>query len=59
LGLLFQKRTTNVEKRDLLIFITAKIAKESQLSPEEIAKLEERLERGTQKEKAVIKKKKR
>jgi type IV pilus assembly protein PilQ len=58
LGLLFQKRTTNVEKRDLLIFITAKIAKEGQLSPEEIAKLEERLDRGSQKEKAVIKKKK-
>jgi len=43
LGLFFQRRTTDIEKIDLLIFITAHIVKEGEFSPEEISKLEERL----------------
>jgi len=58
LGLLFQHRTTSVEKIDLLIFVTAKIIKEGDFSPEEIKKLEERVGRGAssnKKEAATIK----
>jgi type II secretory pathway component GspD/PulD (secretin) len=45
LGLLFQKRSDEIEKVDLLIFITAHIVKEGEFSPEEIQKLEKRLDR--------------
>lgn len=56
LGLLFQRETIDTQKIDLLIFITAEIVKESTFTPEEIAKLEERLGRGP--EKAAVNKKK-
>jgi len=46
LGLLFQKQKNTVEKIDLLIFITARIVKEGEFTPEEITKLQERLGRG-------------
>lgn len=42
-GLLFQRRTTDTEKIDLLIFITAHIVREGDFSPEEISRLEKRL----------------
>ncbi len=45
LGLLFQKETTKTEKMDLLIFISARIAKETEFSSEEIKKLENRLKK--------------
>jgi len=44
LGLLFQRKTIDIGKIDLLIFITARVAKEGEFSPEEIKRLEERLE---------------
>jgi type IV pilus assembly protein PilQ len=50
LGLLFKQETTSNEKMDLLIFISAHIVKEGEFSSEEIAKLEQRIERGPQKE---------
>lgn len=56
LGLLFQRETLDTQKIDLIIFITAHLVKEGEFTPEEIAKLEERLDRGTQK--ATVKKKK-
>jgi type IV pilus assembly protein PilQ len=40
LGAFFRRETNNVEKVDLLIFITAHIIKEDEFSPEEIAKIE-------------------
>ncbi|MBU0548488.1 MAG: secretin and TonB N-terminal domain-containing protein [Candidatus Omnitrophica bacterium] len=46
LGKFFRRETTDTQKIDLLIFITAKIIKEGEFTPEEIAKLETRLERG-------------
>jgi type IV pilus assembly protein PilQ len=45
-GKLFGRDKDNVEKVDLLIFITAKIIKEGEYSPEELAKLEKRLNQG-------------
>ena len=42
-GKFFGRDKDNVEKVDLLIFITAKIIKEGDYSPEELAKLEKRL----------------
>jgi len=39
LGLLFQRRTTDIEKIDLLIFITAKIIEAPELSQKEISQL--------------------
>ena len=56
LGPLFGRETIDTQKIDLLIFITANIVKEDTFTPEEIAKLEERLERGP--EKAAVNKKK-
>lgn len=58
LGVLFSRDTYDTGKIDLLIFITSRIAKEGELSAEEIAKLEERLDRGPaqKKTKAVVKK---
>lgn len=43
IGLLFQRRTDDTEKVDLLIFITARIIKEGEFSDAYIATLEERL----------------
>ena len=58
-GAFFRRDTYDTAKIDLLIFITARIVKEGELTPEEIAKLEERLDRGPvkKKTKAVVKKK--
>ncbi len=56
LGLLFRRETLDTQKIDLIIFITARLVKEGEFTPEEIAKLEERLDRGAQK--AAVKKKK-
>jgi type II secretory pathway component GspD/PulD (secretin) len=59
LGFLFQHRETKIKKIDLLIFITAKIIKETDFSPDEIKKLEERVGRGessSKKEAPLIKK---
>ena len=57
LGIFFRRETIDTQKIDLLIFITARIVREGDFSTEEIAKLEERLDRGPGK--AVKKKKKR
>jgi type IV pilus assembly protein PilQ len=45
LGKFFRRETVDTQKIDLLIFITAKIMKEGEFTPEEIAKLETRLDR--------------
>ena len=45
IGMLFGRVTDTTEKIDLLIFITAKIIKEGEYTPEELAKLEKRLGR--------------
>ena len=45
IGRLFGRETIDTQKIDLLIFITAKVIKDGEFSPEEIAKLEKRLER--------------
>jgi type IV pilus assembly protein PilQ len=58
LGALFRREIEDKGKIDLLIFITARIVKEGELTPEEIAKLEEGLYKGMQKEKAANNKKK-
>ena len=50
-GKLFGRDKDNVEKVDLLIFITARIIKDSDFSSEAIAKLENRLNKGTLAEK--------
>ncbi|MDD5060160.1 MAG: secretin and TonB N-terminal domain-containing protein [Candidatus Omnitrophica bacterium] len=44
-GKFFSRETTDTQKIDLLIFITAKIIKGGEFTPEELAKLEKRLER--------------
>ena len=59
LGLFFQSRSTTISKIDLIIFITATIIKETDFSPDEIKKLEERVGRGAssnKKEAPIIKK---
>ncbi|MBI5144944.1 MAG: type IV pilus secretin PilQ [Candidatus Omnitrophica bacterium] len=58
LGLLFKRETIDTTKTDLLIFISARIVKEGELTPEEIAKLEERLERRAAEKKVATKKNK-
>lgn len=55
LGALFKRETEDIQKVDLLIFITARVIKEEEFSPEEIAKLENRLGYG---EKQAIPRKK-
>lgn len=45
IGMLFGRETNTTEKIDLLIFITARIIKEGEYTPAEIAKLEKRLGR--------------
>jgi type IV pilus assembly protein PilQ len=60
IGALFRTDSTTTSKVDLLVFITAHIVKENQFTPEEITKLEERLDRkeAVKKEtEAVVKKK--
>ena len=59
LGPIFRRDTIDTQKIDLLVFITARIVKEGDFNKAEIAKLEERLDRGPEKEKASKKKKKR
>lgn len=44
LGLLFSRASTDVEKIDLLIFITARIVRFDQMTPEELAELKARYE---------------
>lgn len=56
-GPFFRRETIDTQKIDLLVFITASIVKEGDFSAEEIARLEERMERVTQKGKAVNNKK--
>lgn len=58
LGFFFRRETVDNSKVDLLIFITAHIVKEGEFSAEEIAKLEKRMGRGPEKDKAAAKKKK-
>jgi len=58
LGFLFNREINDTQKIDLLIFITAHIVKEGEFTTQEIAKLQERLDRGPQAEKAVHKNKK-
>ena len=43
LGNLFQRKTTDTEKIDLLIFITAKIVKEGEFTPQNISQYQDRL----------------
>ena len=43
IGFLFQRQTEDIEKIDLLIFITAHIVKEGEFNDAHIATLEERL----------------
>jgi len=43
LGALFRRDTEDFQKIDLLVFITARIVQEGEFSPEEIAKLEQRV----------------
>jgi type IV pilus assembly protein PilQ len=58
-GALFRRETIDTQKIDLLIFITARIIKEGEFSPEELAKLEAELgkEKAVKKELTVKKKK--
>lgn len=55
LGLLFTRETVDISKVDLLIFITARVTKEGEFSPEEIAKLQKSMELNTE-ERAALKK---
>lgn len=55
LGILFRRDTDDTQKIDLLIFITARIVKEGELAPEDVAKLEKELGKETRK-KAIVKK---
>ena len=59
LGLLFKRNTDDIQKIDLLIFITANVLKEGGLSQEEIVRLENRLGQSMVKGKASSKGKKR
>lgn len=45
IGKFFGRETVDTQKIDLLIFITARVIIEGELTPEELAKLEKRLER--------------
>ena len=62
IGKFFGRDKDNIEKVDLLIFITAKIVKEGEYTPEKLAKLEKRVHQGASlqivKEPVDIKKKK-
>lgn len=56
IGFLFQRQTEDIEKIDLLIFITAHIVKEGEFNDAHIATLEERLNTFSQPKKAKKKK---
>ena len=56
-GPFFRRDTEDNQKIDLLVFISAHIIKEEEFSPEEIAKLEDRLDRGPQEKPAYQKRK--
>ena len=43
LGVLFERKTTDIEKIELLIFITAHIVDDKSLTVEQLADLEEKL----------------
>jgi len=58
LGKAFTRETSVNQKIDLLVFLTARIVKPGSLSAEEIAVLEERLNRGPEKPKVAANKKK-
>jgi len=58
LGALFRRDTIDTQKIDLLVFITARIVKEGELSPEEIAKMEERFKTEKINKKEIAKQKK-
>lgn len=49
LGAAFQRQIDDIQKQDLLIFITAKIIKDADFTPEEIAKLAHEAEQQVQK----------
>lgn len=53
IGNLFKRETIDTGKVDLLIFITARIIKDDEFSPEAIARLEEKMERNEKNEVAV------
>lgn len=59
IGALFTRETLDNSKIDLLIFITAHVIKDDEFSPEEIAKIEKRIqgitERSSKKEKTIKK----
>ena len=57
-GPFFRRDTEDNQKIDLLVFISAHIIKEEEFSPEEIAKLEDRLDRGPQEKAAYQKRRK-
>ena len=44
LGALFRRETNDISKIDLLIFLTARVIKDDEFSPEEISRLEENLQ---------------
>jgi type II secretory pathway component GspD/PulD (secretin) len=56
LGKFFTRETFDTQKVDLLIFITARVVKDGEFSPEEIAKLEKGMNTLAPKEKASKKK---
>jgi len=56
LGALFRKDTVDIKKIDLLIFISARIVKEGELSPEELKKLENRMNVDLRKQDSIDKK---
>lgn len=57
LGKFFTRETDNVSKIDLLIFITARIIDEGELSKDELAKFKQGVDYAPVKDKAIIKKK--
>ncbi len=56
LGPIFRKDTVDIKKIDLLIFISARIVKEGELSPEELKKLENRMNVDLRKQDSIDKK---
>ncbi len=59
LGIFFRRDYTTTTKVDLLVFLTARIVKENEFTPEEITRLEEQLDRKEVVNKeAIVKKKK-
>jgi type II secretory pathway component GspD/PulD (secretin) len=56
IGKLFTREVVDNQKVDLLIFITARVVKDGEFTPEEIAKLEKGMNTLVPKEKATKKK---